>query len=997
MKQSSLARFLFAVVAMTTATSFAADQVVDLPEAAIKVYLEKHQIPSIKPRPNAPLNHDYEATWQAWFKYAVTEPFMARLTVEASVRDRAEQVVMEGILQIRKSPLRDISYTPEKMATACEALVKAGIDDPLIYWLQSWAVHESTRDFVASSKLFKRAYEHPKMKIVRPVLRQLMLVYFERTTRSVRVKSEFRQREKEIIEAVNLSLQDGTYLPEHDEILLINASVIFTSKSMFKEEQAVENICNLPMNSEWVRLMFRGHFHNRKAWKARGNGYANKVTAEGWRVFNEERNSAVDYFTNAWKMHPERYEATYQLLSMSMTGGSTSEGPFVWFDRVLDARFDNLQTYGAVLNGLRPRWGGSIEQMLAFGLACAQTRRFDTEVPYYFFRALADAVDDADESRSILHDPLISQVAMALCKQRVQDAPTHQLKEDAYALMGVYGWLCGNYKTAAEALEKVPGKFPRSVIIQLSSFAGWNEKTVRGESILFAGGHESDWVAAEKRLLDRDYETAEKLYESMRSQTKGPGIELASSKLAAIHFERELAKGDWTPLKIEPSLSSWQIQKGDWVGTPDGQLVNRGLGTSAFIYHLGRVGTEFQIRGEFESTATGLGVIVGYGHDAHEEHWITCVQNRKDAYVLHRYNTSSLEPVEIFEQGASSTFLITCHDGAITYAINGREIFREVVPHDTVEPGDVLTLMPDGKVGFCHYLFENGKETRIREVEVRLLPRNFALEAPHVSPPPADAVSLKVFESETPWAGEIKLGSGYYRTKQKIVLGLQDKDDAKKIAPAKVVSSSGTEIEAADIYIKKGEWTADGTLFRRTKLTMELGGKFEARNSLFDHCELHKGGNYFVKFFSTKWIFENCVFSKTFINPWKLVDIGVQAGNCTFYDVDFSSIKFKDDAGKEALDEWVTLNNCRFIRCKIPESVLFASRECVFEDCLFGDTEPDLPMKTPIKLKIYTKGNQNAPAVGQDRSLELLDVTNVSHPAGATLPHRSRSTGLSFE
>jgi hypothetical protein len=304
--------------------------------------------------------------------------------------------------------------------------------------------------------------------------------------------------------------------------------------------------------------------------------------------------------------------------------------------------------------------------------------------------------------------------------------------------------------------------------------------------------------------------------------------------------------------------------------------------------------------------------------------------------------------------------------------------------------------MPEGRIGFCHYLFGKGKETRITSAEVRLLPRDFAPDPPPSAPAAADAASLKHFEGESAWTGEIKLGPGYYKPGYKAVIGVEDKKEPKKTQAGKVTSQRGAEIDGADIFIKKGEWSADGTLFRSTKVTMELGGKLEAKDSLFDRCDLHKGGGWFVKLFSTKWVFRNCVFARSFINPWKLVDIGVQATNCTFYDVDFSKIQYRDDAGKEAADEWVAMKNCRFVRCKVPESVLLATRECVFEACKFGPAEDKLPGATPVSTVVYTGNAKDAPAAGQGRTIEVKDAKSVPHPAGATLPHQYKNRRLGF-
>jgi hypothetical protein len=39
---------------------------------------------------------------------------------------------------------------------------------------------------------------------------------------------------------------------------------------------------------------------------------------------------------------------------------------------------------------------------------------------------------------------------------------------------------------------------------------------------------------------------------------------------------------------------------------------------------------------------------------------------------------------------------------------------------DQLEPDEPLKLIPDGSVGFCHYLFKAGMDTRMLKAEVKL-------------------------------------------------------------------------------------------------------------------------------------------------------------------------------------------------------------------------------------------------------------------------------------
>lgn len=699
---------------------------VELQETAIAEFLAKHEMPQIQTRPKARLQRDYEGQWLKWFERTVITPFATRLKSDATVREQTLNLARKGIMQIRKSPQRDSAFTAATMVTECEAALKAGVDDPLVHWLHGMAIYGSTQDFPGYEAAYKKTARHPKFKEMPSAQRLLTMADFERIASESRRKTTAAPRGEDIIEAAWLSIQEGVYQPDEDEILDENSWPVFRESVLPKNETLVQEICGTPVLSEWATQMLTGRYHERKAWLARGHAFAAKVKPEGWLGFEESRVKAVECFMRAWKLRPSSPVAVRELLGISLTGGNTGEKPFVWLDRVLDAQFDHLSSFRSLMNGLLPRWGGSHQQMLAFGLSCAATKRFDTEVPYFFLEVLQDLARDGADWRSICRHPLVSQTAVALCKQRVAEAPTADLKEEALKTLGAYSWICGDYKTADEALNLAPGKFSRALVVQLLSFHGWNEQKIRSESVIFAAGHEQEWRAAEQALEEKNLDAAEAGFKAVRVKVQGIAAVRTDSRLAQVRFERALTSGGWVTLQVDPSLAGWQVQKGDWNGTQEGRLIHRGAGTSAFIYNLGRVGTEFQIRGEFEAGKSGFGVVIGHGDDEEgTERWLTCVMKRGEAYFMDRFFACGLEKRKISGPPSPTKFLITCHDGKITFEVNGQEIYTEAVPTGYYEPHPPLQLVPDGHIGFCLPMFEKDNLSTVLLSEVRLLPADF--------------------------------------------------------------------------------------------------------------------------------------------------------------------------------------------------------------------------------------------------------------------------------
>ncbi|WP_156346656.1 hypothetical protein [Verrucomicrobium spinosum] len=244
--------------------------------------------------------------------------------------------------------------------------------------------------------------------------------------------------------------------------------------------------------------------------------------------------------------------------------------------------------------------------------------------------------------------------------------------------------------------------------------------------------------------------------------------------------------------------------------------------------------------------------------------------------------------------------------------------------------------------------------------------------------------------------GRITFPAGDYRPKKHLILGGPDPVDPKAKAAGRFFTLPGARITGGSAFIERGSWTATGTLFTNVKITAEWGADFTATNSLFSNCRLGKGGDWFGDYFSSKWTFDNCVFAGSFIQPWKVIDIGIKLNQCTFHEIDFTPLIYQKDAGDEVKRSWLSIENCLFVNCRIPESVLIATKNCVFARCFFGAPEPELRIKTPVKTTIYTD-DLNTPVTGPNRQIEVLDADRIPQPAGANLQYGKNGLTLSFQ
>ena len=130
---------------------------------------------------------------------------------------------------------------------------------------------------------------------------------------------------------------------------------------------------------------------------------------------------------------------------------------------------------------------------------------------------------------------------------------------------------------------------------------------------------------------------------------------------------------------------------------------------------------------------------------------------------------------------------------------------------------------------------------------------------------------------------------------------------------------------------------------------------------------------------------------------WNLRDVGVRATNCTFYGVEFSKLKYLKDAAEEVKMDWLQIKNCRFVDCVIPESLLIATQECVFENCTFGEPEPSVVASEMITVKMYLPSAIPAPKLGPNRAVQMIDAAKIPVPAGSTLKHVRRGERIEMK
>jgi hypothetical protein len=152
---------------------------------------------------------------------------------------------------------------------------------------------------------------------------------------------------------------------------------------------------------QWLKLVLQGESEINLAWAARGSGYSDTVTDQGWQKFHDHLQLAATALTNAWTLHQDYPMAPCKMITVALGDAEDIGEMRTWFDRTVTAQIDYPGAWSAMRWGLRPRWYGDLDSMLAFGRTALNTGRFDTQTPRQYLNSVFDV--EAEEGTTSGH------------------------------------------------------------------------------------------------------------------------------------------------------------------------------------------------------------------------------------------------------------------------------------------------------------------------------------------------------------------------------------------------------------------------------------------------------------------------------------------------------------------------------------------------------------------------------------------------------------------
>ena len=298
---------------------------------------------------------------------------------DAAVRDAIS-------LYTQPVALRDRGETDETVAAAFKKATDAGCDDPYVLYLATRA--QLRLDDVDRLATLRRMFDQ--------VLAMAETQYppNRKAFAAVRFVQESRARDQRPGPIISANLPEALAgKDEHWTQTLEIADAAFDALTVLKgdTQAAFEEVYEAyrkarPADDPGPHV-FKGSRYVHYAWEARGGGYADTVTGEGWKLFNDRLSEADRELTRAWELDPTHPRAPTTMLVVEKGLRGDRDEMEKWFRRAMDANPDNYDACSQKLEFLLPRWHGSHRDMIAFGRECVAEQNWWANLPHVLIDA----------------------------------------------------------------------------------------------------------------------------------------------------------------------------------------------------------------------------------------------------------------------------------------------------------------------------------------------------------------------------------------------------------------------------------------------------------------------------------------------------------------------------------------------------------------------------------------------------------------------------------
>jgi hypothetical protein len=520
---------------------------------------------------------------------------------------------------------------------------------------------------------------------------------------------------------------DGSLRPEDQEVVAESLIHGWARNFFLRHPIEVYGIVNAQGDQyQWLALVLQGENEINAAWASRGGGYADSVTATGWQGFYDDLARARNSLNYAWHLDPDRPQAPDLMITVSL-GNSDINEMRTWFDRTVSAQLDYADAWHEMRWGLRPRWFGDINSMLAFGRTALNTRRFDTDVPRVYLASVADAEDEmglATGQQIYGQDNIWPDLETMYLGYIAGTNQTGAARDNWQSRFAVTAYLAGKYDVAQQQLQALNWQPDPSAL------TGWyNDLSLMPMEVAARTGAQSNLVAvAEDHRQDGEIADALNIYDQLAKSSDLDSLtrSFVRERQYSLNLEEQLQTGKWISfLPADNQFIGWQTNFGAFEVLPDGSLEVHADENGHMMYCRARVGTEFEIRGTYDvvNTSSGYfqgGVVMGLPQFENFNWYAFRVKrNASDgdaaAFSQHWSRQQVMVPLNNLDSHTNS-FDFRFQHGFATASVNGQQILDEIPP-----PESSYVTTNEFYVGLGAFNYSDSTVIRYHDVEIRSL------------------------------------------------------------------------------------------------------------------------------------------------------------------------------------------------------------------------------------------------------------------------------------
>ncbi len=325
----------------------------------------------------------------------------------------------------------------------------------------------------------------------------------------------------------------------------------------------------------WLRAFVIGAYLVDHAWELRGTEFAHAVEDHQWAGFDDALTDAQEWLIEAHELQPDRPEAATEMIQVVMGYGTDDyRDERYWFDQAVAAQFDTAPAYSKYLWAMRPRWGGSHRIIANFGLECAQTERYDTDVPLQMGEAILLIARDLDNDLSILREkPATYRVLREAMQGRIDflknaydaDRKRNDLKDEALSLaheLLAVAWWAHDWDTVADMASERRGTN--------ATIEKWfaNEKDVYNDALLMRLRRD-EITRADRALVEGRADEAVRIYAEVREALPKDGLvkRAMDDREVNASLMQALDAGGWVDVALPrtPESPGWRKVAGLWM------------------------------------------------------------------------------------------------------------------------------------------------------------------------------------------------------------------------------------------------------------------------------------------------------------------------------------------------------------------------------------------------------------------------------------------------